>query len=129
MNNQEGEWASPQKRDLLVIITGSRADESFERISAAYKVQQVVSHRVLVVEGNSGELAELKQIPGVSVIASGDAAPGVTEKLDEGESLFVTAWISRMKEGPKNRSGDGLNWDAPGFEPPDPPAEGSERNK
>ena len=117
-------------RDSLVIIIGDRAEESFKRISADYKVRQVASPRVFTVEADQSELAKLRAVSGVTVVTSGDAPPGIMEKLDEGEALFVAAWLSRRKEGSsKQRLGEGLSWDAPGFTPPDAPTEDSEHNK
>jgi len=125
-----GERASGGRRELLVIISGERAEESFKQVSASYKVRHVASPRVVVVEGAENELAKLRAISGVTVVASGDVPPGVMGKLDEGEALFVAAWLSRIKEGSsKQRLGEGLSWDAPGFEPPDLPADDSEHNK
>ncbi|GAB2791018.1 hypothetical protein GCM10027199_78860 [Amycolatopsis magusensis] len=43
------------------------------------------------------------------------------EELDEGARMFVAAWRRRPIRKP-HRVGEGLPWDAPGFEPPDRPA-------
>ena len=45
----------------------------------------------------------------------------VLDELDEGAQLFVRAWRERPLSKP-DRRGEGLSWDAPGFEPPDRPA-------
>jgi len=127
MNEQTDRAVSDDERDLLVIIIGNRTEELFKQISADYNVRQVASSCVFVVEGGQSELAKLRAISGVTIIAGGDAPPGVLEKLDEGEKLFVAAWSSRSKEaGSKQRRGEGLSWDAPGFTPPDAPAADSE---
>jgi hypothetical protein len=34
--------------------------------------------------------------------------------------IFIAAWRDRRR--PKERPGDGLTWDAPGYQPPDRPA-------
>lgn len=122
MNTNKDEEAAHGKRELLVIITGDRADESFKQVSANFNVKQAASNRVAVVEGDQSVSAQLKTIPSVTVVPAGDIPSALAEKLDEGESLFVSAWVSRTKEGTsKKRPGEGLSWDAPGFEPPDPP--------
>ena len=48
--------------------------------------------------------------------------PGPTDVagLSEAEMLFVDVWRARLDEPAKQRPGDGVPWDAPGFEPPDP---------
>jgi hypothetical protein len=54
-----------------------------------------------------------------------DAPPAaVLATLDVGERIFVDAWLERVEAarcGGRPRPGDGLSWDAPGYEPPDPP--------
>ncbi len=44
----------------------------------------------------------------------------VLDELDEGARLFVRAWQERPLSK-SDRRGEGLSWDAPGFEPPGPP--------
>jgi hypothetical protein len=39
------------------------------------------------------------------------------DELDEGARIFVSAWLARPATKPE-RPGEGLSWDAPGFEPP-----------
>jgi hypothetical protein len=130
MNKQAVESVSGDSRDVLIVISDDRAAEEFKQLSAGYRVSQVASPRVVVVEGSPGALAGLRSIPGVTVVTGSDTPPGLTEGLDEGEALFVAAWLSRSKEGPpKQRPGEGLPWDAPGFLPPDPPATEPEPDK
>lgn len=43
--------------------------------------------------------------------------PGLTDD----ESLFIESWRARPQAGAKERKGEGLPWDAPGFQPPDGP--------
>ncbi len=129
MNEHADESGSGVGRELLVILSGDRAQESFKQVSANYKVQHEASPRVFVVEGGQGELVKLRSISGVLAATAGDLPPKVLESLDDGEALFVAAWLSRIKEGSsKQRRGDGLSWDAPGFVPPDPPADDSEHS-
>ena len=44
---------------------------------------------------------------------------GPRDTLTVAENAFVSAWESRRR--PKERLGEGLSWDSPGFLPPDPP--------
>lgn len=125
MNEQTG------NRESLVINNGNRAEDLFKQISADYKVRQIASPRVFAVEANQSELARLRTLPGVTIVTpGGDAPPEISEKLDEGEKLFVAAWSSRFQEGAaKQRRGEGLSWDAPGFQPPDAPPDDPENNR
>ncbi|MDQ3254334.1 MAG: hypothetical protein M3R15_10580 [Acidobacteriota bacterium] len=130
MNKHAVESGSGVDRELLVILSGDRAEESFKQVSASYQVQHEASPRVFVVEGDQSELAKLRSISGVLAATAGDLPPEVLKSLDDGETLFVGAWLSRIKEGSsKQRRGEGLSWDAPGFVPPDPPADDSEQSK
>lgn len=52
--------------------------------------------------------------PGESI--DPDALP---EDLTEAERLFAESWHSSRSRAPKDRKGDGLPWDAAGFQPPD----------
>jgi hypothetical protein len=48
-----------------------------------------------------------------------DVPPTVLDSLTDTERMFVAAWQARRAG--KRRPGDGLPWDSPGFQPPDPP--------
>lgn len=116
------------RREVLVILRGGPTAESLVQVCAGCRVQQSASARVGVVECPSGGLSEWSARPGVTVVTGGgDLPPGALEGLDDGEALFVTAWMSRNQEAPgKQRRGEGLSWDAPGFSPPDPPGNPAE---
>lgn len=124
MNEHVVESGAGGRRELLVILRGERAEEALKQLSAKHNVQQVASQRVVVVEGAQNELAGLRAMPGVLAATAGELPQAVLEGLDQGETLFVAAWLSRTKEEPskKQRPGEGLSWDTPGFVPPDPPA-------
>jgi len=61
------------------------------------------------------------QVRGATVYED-DVPDAVLDKLSEKERLFVSAWATRRVG--KERIGDHLPWDAPGYSPPDrPPAQ------
>ena len=105
--------------ERLVVL--SDAADAMERLSSRYAISQVASPRVVVVRRPQSEPdAVLQSRP--EVLAVGEVAPSVAAGLTETEALFVAAWAQRTREaGTKQRPGDGLSWDHPGFEPPDPP--------
>lgn len=82
---------------------------------------------VAVVRGEPGDLEEIAQharlavarLPHGGTRVLGDE--GALDDLDEGARLFVAAWRERPLSKP-DRVGEGLSWDAPGFEPPDRPS-------
>lgn len=130
MDEQLVEGILGDGREVLVILSGDRMAESFKQVSSNYRVQHVASPRVVVVQCSQGELAGLGSIPGVTVVTGGDPPSGLMESLTDSEALFVAAWLSRIQEGSsKQRPGEGLSWDAPGFVAPDPPANVSGFNK
>jgi len=108
--------------ELLIILDPVTAAEAQERLRSNHRVTQVGSPRVLVVAVSPEEIPPISSSPGVLAVSSGLPPPGVIEELDEQEVLFVTAWARRMTGPEKQRRGEGLPWDAPGFEPPDSPA-------
>lgn len=83
---------------------------------------QKVSPRVMIVEpaGNAAK-EELQAMNGVdAVLAPGEVpADDIRGTLTQTEALFVDAYAQRSRH--KERLGDGLDWDAEGFLPPDPP--------
>lgn len=108
-----------QKQELMLILNADRdLDDAHER----YRVTQKVSPRVLIVEliGNATK-EELKAMSGVdAVLVSGEKpASEIIASLTETEALFLEAFTKRSQ--PKARPGEGLDWDAGGFLPPDPP--------
>jgi hypothetical protein len=58
-------------------------------------------------------------LDGVAYLRRLAADVPLPDDLTDDERLFVEAW--RLRFAPKQRPGEGLAWDAPGFEPPDLP--------
>lgn len=108
--------------EFLVILDPQGAAEAQDRLRSGHRVTQVGSPRVVVVAVSPEETPPSPSTPGVVAVSSGAPPPDVLEELDDQETLFVRAWTSRMTGPQKQRRGEGLPWDAPGFEPPDSPA-------
>ncbi len=108
--------------ELLVVLADESGD-ALERVSRTHRVTHVGSARLVVVEQSGAASDEaLESVPGVAAVASGELPSEVVERLEPDERLFVSAWLRRTTEdGRKERAGEGLPWDAPGFTPPDPP--------
>ena len=106
-------------REMLLVVDPVAPDLP-ERLAPFVTVDQRLPPRLLVVRGEADRLDHASRLPGV-VAAIVDRLPErVLDQLDPTERLFAQAWVAgrRPKVG---RPGDGLPWDAPGFEPPDPP--------
>jgi hypothetical protein len=107
--------------EFLLILDSVTAAEAQEQLHRTHRVTQVGSPRVVVVAVSPEETPPSPSTPGVVTVSSGSLPPDIFEELDEQEALFVAAWASRMTGPEKQRRGEGLPWDAPGFEPPDAP--------
>ncbi|HEX9437452.1 MAG TPA: hypothetical protein VGA16_09890 [Candidatus Limnocylindria bacterium] len=106
-------------RELLVILTTEGTARTLDLIRERHRVLQQASPRVVLIGAGPADAEHVSALPGVKAVTSGDL-PSL-EGLDDGEALFVRAWVARTKELPsKRRRGGGLSWDAPGSEPPDP---------
>lgn len=80
---------------------------------------KLASPRIAVVQGSRAALDAF--LDTAELISIDESMLGRVADLQAGERLFVKAW-SRNRETPVvSRPGDGLLWDATGFDPPDPP--------
>ncbi|HEX5746849.1 MAG TPA: hypothetical protein VFZ09_11450 [Archangium sp.] len=107
--------------DALLIIDAevSRASDVLSRVAASLQVTQRLPPRLAIVRGTPGQLEALREQPGVAALCEGPVPPEVLEQLGPTEQLFAKAWETGRQ--PKSRPGEGLPWDAPGFQPPDGP--------
>lgn len=106
------------QQEQLVLLEVAGADLAIAEIEALAPVIQMLPPRLLLVRADADARNAILRVPGV-VNVFDVAAPPVDVPLDLSlaERVFVDAWVARS--APKTRRGDGLDWDAPGFEPPD----------
>jgi hypothetical protein len=78
------------------------------------------SSRMHIIRTSSATRAQLAVLPGVVCITDTELPPEYAQRLNSQESIFAEAFA--VRETSKERLGDGLPWDSPGFEPPDPPS-------
>ena len=104
--------------DFLIFLDGK---ESIDRVADQVRIVHSASPRLHVVSMQPSRAESLKALPGVIELTTGTFSPEVMEQLDSQERFFLEAFTSRTDS--KQRKGEGLPWDAPGFEPPDPPVE------
>lgn len=103
---------------MLVFGAGGSARDEGER----YRVTQRVSPRVVIVSPAHDAMPdELRRATGAeAVLEPGETlAADLRQTLSNAEGLFVDAFAGRSSS--KQRRGEGLDWDAEGFAPPDPP--------
>jgi hypothetical protein len=99
--------------DLLVILAVSASAPNVDVVESA-------SPRVFVVHADEQTAESLEKQEGVNLFKSDDTlSEDLTKSLSPAEQLFVAGWQQRHQMRDKKRPGEGLPWDAPGFEPPD----------
>jgi hypothetical protein len=76
---------------------------------------------VIVEPADDATKEEMQTMNGVNaVLEPGESPVGdIIGALTDTEALFVNAYAQRSRQ--KERLGEGLDWDAEGFLPPDPP--------
>lgn len=102
--------------EQLIIITGQIPDETVNKLRERYRVTQSVSNRVFLVRGQPSE--GWPALEGLYTFSTADIPDWILSSLDQRESIFVAAWRLRLQMPAKKRTGEGLDWDAPGFQVP-----------
>lgn len=108
----------PPVAELLVILAeddlGARS--TLER---EYRLLQSGSPRVLVIQRPASNLAPVSRLPGVLTATEKEVPEAILRTLGATERQWISAWFFRKLR--KQRLGEGLSWDSPGFLPPDQP--------
>ncbi|HEU5473870.1 MAG TPA: hypothetical protein VFV67_24760 [Actinophytocola sp.] len=109
-------------REVLLLLSGGIAAQEFsDRASEGFRIISVFPPSMVVAEVD--DLEELQRDPGVRFIVEDSVPEEVLDELTESEQLFLQGWLLKRTAPEKKRAGDRLPWDAPGFVPPDPPAD------
>ena len=108
-------------RWLILLVDGAAVD------MLGAEVVHATSGRLVIAEAVSAD--QFTEHPAVVAVTERALPEALTGQLTESEAIFAAAFAAR-KEKP-DRIGDGLPWDAAGYEPPDAPhdinAESGER--
>lgn len=112
-----------QRRSVLVLLSEEAPSQSLRQLRAQYRVTEEAPPRLIVVAADRGDIEQLRTAPGIVAVIEDAIPTNVLESLSEAERLYADAWEARRQMGKKRRPGDGLSWDAEGFEPPDMPPE------
>jgi hypothetical protein len=101
--------------DTLIVL---EKGVSLDRLIEHWPIAQVLPPRIAVVR-LSPEAIRMRggESPEVRVLEHPEEAAAIDPPLGDGERLFVDAWF-HSRQPKARRPGDGLPWDAPGFEPP-----------
>lgn len=106
--------------ERLVVLAATGADAALAELRARHPVLGTLPPRLVVADLDDGQADALRRLPSTEAVVSGPDEP-LPPSLDEGEQLFARGWQQRSRGGEKERPGEGLPWDAPGFLPPDSP--------
>ena len=103
----------------MLLVVAEDVGQVLDRLGRSVTLVQHLPPRLAVVESDDDARAALRTAPDVLGIGDPDLPDDVRGRLTDTERVFADAWV--LGRRPKTRPGDGLAWDAPGFEPPDLP--------
>jgi hypothetical protein len=98
---------------LIELEPGTSADAA---VPPDVRVLQQMPPSLAIVSADEAGIRALEAAPGVTAVFAEDVPPEALERLDVVGRAFATGWNERRR--PKDRIGDGLAWDTPGFEAP-----------
>jgi hypothetical protein len=112
--------AKMSSQELLVVLEPHDAQGYQQTLAdtAHARVTQIASSRLVVLEAESSAISALAALPGVEGVYEAPVPDEVIKRFGESEALFVRAWQMRQQQSRGERRGEGLDWDAEGFEPP-----------
>jgi hypothetical protein len=112
--------AQAMTREALVIFDGAQDNTALARVTQLVDVTQRLPPRLAIVRGEGNQLEALRKLPGILAVCEDAVADSILQQLNSAERIFAEAWVAGRQ--PKaTRPGEGLPWDAPGFQPPDRP--------
>ena len=110
-------------QDAEVLLVGA---DSSSTESAQGRIVSRAGPDVVVIRAGLDEFPRIAKGARFAIARSADGETRTLgdekslDSLDAGARLFVDAWRHGRSTKPE-RKGEGLPWDAPGFEPPGPP--------
>ncbi len=105
---------------LIFVDDQYEPTDVMQEVGRKVHIRQRLPPRLAIVDGEPMELRSLKDVPGVRAVCTGAIESWLLEGLNAVEQTFAEAWQLALQ--PKaSRIGDGLSWDAEGFQPPDRP--------
>jgi hypothetical protein len=98
---------------LIELAPGTTTDAA---VPPEVRVLQQMPPSLAIVSADETGIRALEAAPGVSAVFAEEVPPEALERLDVVGRAFAAGWNERRR--PKDRIGDGLAWDTPGFEAP-----------
>jgi hypothetical protein len=104
---------TPPSEVLVALKPGAAIDDA---VPGGAQVVQRMPPRLAIVVADDDGIQAMTDSPAVTGVYAGDVPPDVLDGFDQVTRVFAASWNERRR--PKQRRGEGLSWDAPGFEPP-----------
>lgn len=113
--------AADPSREWLVLVDAEASPAVVAGLRTVADVRSVVPPRLVVAA--AADPAAMEAVPGVREVLA-TVPESLLRTLSSEEALAARAFARRQatRGTPGPRPGEGLSWDAPGFEPPDYPA-------
>ncbi len=105
--------------NVLVIAHEDRAEAILAESGRVARIVQRLPPRLAIVDATPEALVALKGMQGVLAVCEGSIPESLLGELQPVERIFADAWVASQR-AKRDRPGEGLPWDAKGFEPPDP---------
>lgn len=80
------------------------------------QVLQRLPPRLAIVAADAEGIRALEDSPSVAAVFAEDVPPEALEQFDQVTRAFAAGWNERRQ--PKQRRGEGLAWDTPGYDAP-----------
>ena len=109
---------STKSLEWLVYLEKENAEETLAELRTQFSVAQIGSRQLVILRGSAAQKEQLKAVGGVQEVFEGSVPLDLSDGLDLTETLFIQAWSLRQQVVPKTRPGQGLDWDAEGFDAP-----------
>ena len=103
---------------ILVVADAQFAEKVLRRLRETERITMLLSPRIFVVEGDKERAKALSTTPGITFATVGAVPESLIAGFSDIEALHIGAWNLRILQGKKDRPGEGLDWDAEGFEAP-----------
>jgi hypothetical protein len=100
--------------EVLVELQPGAAIE--EAIPPQAQILQRLPPRLAIVSADEEGIRAMERSPKISAVFAEDVPPEALEQFDQVSRAFAAGWNERRR--PKERPGEGLSWDSPGFEAP-----------
>lgn len=105
--------------NVLLIAHEDRAATVLAEAGHVARIVQRLPPRLAIVDATPEALVALKGMQGMQAVCEGSIPASLLEELKPMERVFADAWVASQR-AKRDRPGEGLPWDAKGFEPPDP---------